>query len=196
MTTAKLPETVWDTLAIWETFHQALGRFIRSRVDDAATADDLLQDVYVKIHTHLCTLRDETNVQAWVYQVARNTVHDYYRRRRPVLLDDEVLARIPDEGDEPENIVEILASGVREMLNCLPDEYREALILTEYEGMTQKELAAHLGISLSGAKSRVQRARQKLRESYMACCHFQFDRLGKVIDYSPQCDCACNNCSP
>ncbi len=78
------------------------------------------------------------------------------------------------------------------MVERLPDDYREALLFTEYEGLTQKELAERLGVSYSGAKSRVQRAREKLKTMLLACCHFEFDRLGKVIDYQPRCAC-CRN---
>jgi RNA polymerase sigma-70 factor (ECF subfamily) len=96
-----------------------------------------------------------------------------------------------------EDIEARLAASLRSMIDCLPEEYREALILTEFEGITQQELAQRLGLSLSGAKSRVQRGRKMLREMLLACCHFEFDRLGKVIDYYPHCQCcadgACEN---
>jgi RNA polymerase sigma-70 factor (ECF subfamily) len=75
------------------------------------------------------------------------------------------------------------------MIEELPDEYQVALRLTELEGLTQQELAARTGLSLSGAKSRVQRGRKMLREMLLACCHFEFDRHGKVIDYYPECQC-------
>jgi hypothetical protein len=67
---------------------------------------------------------------------------------------------------------------VAAMMDALPDAYREALRLTEYEGLSQKELSERLGISFSGAKSRVQRARAKLKQELLACCHFQFDQAG------------------
>jgi RNA polymerase sigma-70 factor (ECF subfamily) len=82
-----------------------------------------------------------------------------------------------------------LAPSVAAMVNALPEPYREALYLTEYQGLSQRELAARLGISLSGAKSRVQRAREKLKQLLLDCCHFEFDRLGRIIDYQPRCTC-------
>jgi RNA polymerase sigma-70 factor, ECF subfamily len=85
-----------------------------------------------------------------------------------------------------------LIPSVKAMVDSLPDTYREALILTEYEGLTQRELAERLGLSLSGAKSRVQRAREKLKAMLLDCCHFEFDRLGKIIDYQPNCTCCTN----
>ena len=64
-----------------------------------------------------------------------------------------------------------------------------ALVLTEFEGLTQVEMAEELGLSVSGAKSRVQRARAMLRDDLLECCHFEFDRLGHVIDYEPRPRC-------
>jgi RNA polymerase sigma-70 factor (ECF subfamily) len=78
------------------------------------------------------------------------------------------------------------------MIDSLPSHYREALLLTEYEGLSQKDLADRLGISISGAKSRVQRARAMLRDLLMECCHFEFDRYGTVIDYHPIACCCCS----
>jgi RNA polymerase sigma-70 factor (ECF subfamily) len=177
-----------DTL--WTTLNTPLERFIRSRVPDAQTADDLLQDVYIKIHTHLDGVRDEERLRAWVYQIARNVIHDYYRSHKPT--DELPDALIQVEDDDDEDITEQLAISVRGMIDLLPAEYREALILTEIDGLTQAELAARLGISVSGAKSRVQRGRKLLRALLYECCHFEFDRQGKVIDYYPRCnECAC-----
>jgi RNA polymerase sigma-70 factor, ECF subfamily len=176
-----------ETETIWRSLNAPLERFIRSRVPDTDTADDLLQDVYLKIHTRIDSLRDDERMQAWVYQIARNTVYDYYRSHKPALEITEVFPAPEDEADD--EIAERLARSVRTMIDLLPPDYREALLLTDYEGLSQKELAERLGISLSGAKSRVQRARKMLREMLLLCCHFQFDRRGKVIDYYPRCQC-------
>jgi RNA polymerase sigma-70 factor (ECF subfamily) len=75
------------------------------------------------------------------------------------------------------------------MIAGLPEHYRQALLLTEYQGLTQEQLAERLGISLSGAKSRVQRAREKLRDMLLRCCHFEFDRRGRIVDYYQRCCC-------
>lgn len=172
--------------AVWSAFNNRLERFIAHRVPDQQAAEDLLQDVYLKIHTHVDTLRDSERLQSWVYRIARNVIYDYYRSQKAVEEIPEDIAA-PEDIDLSDDVAARL--GVREMINALPEEYREALILTEYEGLTQKELAQRLGISLSGAKSRVQRGRKMLRELLLACCHFEFDRLGKVIDYHPRCQC-------
>jgi len=91
-----------------------------------------------------------------------------------------------------DDVVKELLPSIKAMVDSLPADYRQALILTEYEGLTQRELAERLGLSFSGAKSRVQRAREKLKIMLLDCCHFEFDRLGKVIDYQPKCACCAN----
>jgi RNA polymerase sigma-70 factor (ECF subfamily) len=85
-----------------------------------------------------------------------------------------------------------LAFSLRETAEELEEPYREALILTEYEGLTQAEYAARAGLSLSGAKSRVQRAREKLKQLLLDCCHFELDRRGGIIDFYPRC-CRCDS---
>lgn len=173
---------------VWNTFNTRLERFIRKRVSDEQAADDILQDVYVKVHTHIDSLRDDTRLQAWVYQIARNAVHDHYRSQKPHAEMSDFIA-VDGITDASDDITQRLSESVRCMIESLPEDYRQALLLTEYEGLTQQALADRLGISLSGAKSRVQRGRKMLREMLLACCHFQFDRLGKVIDYHPRCHC-------
>jgi len=175
---------------VWQEFNIKLKQFIIKRVPDEQSAEDILQDVFVKIHTHIEMLKDGHKLQSWIYQITRNAVYDYYRDRR-------IIAGIPEMFDLPEepgvnDVERMLALSLREMVNCLPDVYRQALILTEYEGLTQKELAQRLGLSFSGAKSRVQRAREKLRAMLLECCHLEFDRRGRIIDYYPKCSCCAN----
>lgn len=173
---------------VWETFHARLRRFILKRVSDEATADDILQDVFLKIHLRMSTLREEDRLEAWLYQIARHAIIDHYRRPNPIASLDEILPAPEPESAEPDAAGEIAAS-LREMAQNLPEPYRQALLLTEFEGLSQVELAARLGISLSGAKSRVQRARQKIRDDLLTCCHFEFDRYGRVVEYWEHCCC-------
>ncbi len=177
------------TERVWETFHAPLQQFIRRRVSDDDTAEDLLQDVFLDIHQHIDTLRDVKKLESWIYQVTRNAIIDYYRSRRATttLEEPEVLQLSEELPDE--DIVTKLFPSVRAMVLSLPAKDRQALILTEYQGLTQKELAERLGVSVSGAKSRVQRAREKLKQQLWACCHFELDRRGHVIDYQPRCTC-------
>lgn len=177
---------VMTTEEIWEEFHPRIKQFILKRIPDEHNAEDILQEVFLKIHARIDTLRDEEKLQSWMYQIARNVIADYYRQHKATVALSEALL-LPEEPVVDDDVVKDLLPGVRTMVNSLPDEYRQALLLTEYEGLTQRELAERLGLSLSGAKSRVQRAREKLKAMLLDCCHFEFDRLGKIIDYQPRC---------
>lgn len=175
---------------IWTDFGDTLKRFILRRVGDEQAAEDILQDVFLKIHAGIAGLNDERRLQSWVYQIARNAIVDFYRK--PIYGQElpEELAAPDGDGDEVERQ---LARSLRGMVEQLPDEYRQALILTAFEGLTQKEVAERLGLSLSGAKSRVQRGREKLRDLLLECCHLEFDQGGRVIDYYPRVAC-CAGC--
>jgi len=175
---------------VWREFSDRLRGFIGKRVASAADADDLLSDVFVKVHAHIDSLEDEARLAPWLYQITRNTLTDYYRRRPPPRESLEGLdsASVEDDYDA----AALISASLRDLVDRLPAKYREALVLTEFEGRTQAEMARELGLSVSGAKSRVQRARAMLRDDLLACCHFEFDRLGHVIDYQPRPRC----CSP
>ena len=178
------------TEKVWEEFNIGLKHFIFKHVQDEPSAEDILQDVFLKIHTHIGSLRESDKLQGWIYQIARNTITDYYRAHN--FTPD--LPEVPYVPEDPfDDVVTDLVPYVKKLVDNLPYDYRQALILTEYEGLTQRELAERLGISISGAKSRVQRAREKVKLMLLKCCHFQFDRLGRIIDYEPNCACCVNH---
>jgi RNA polymerase sigma-70 factor, ECF subfamily len=176
---------------IWHEFAAKLGQFIRARVNDPATAEDILQDVFVKIQARLDQLKDPAKLQSWIYLIARNAIIDHYRTRKETVEVPETLAT--DHEPESSELEELKAS-FRRMIYSLPDPYREALVLTEFEGLTQQQLADRLGISLSGAKSRVQRGREQLKDMLHECCTFEFDRRGKVIECNPRAKAKCSEC--
>jgi RNA polymerase sigma-70 factor (ECF subfamily) len=178
---------------IWHEFAAKLGEFIRARVSDPATAEDILQDVFVKIQKRLGQLRDPAKLEGWIYLIARNAIIDHYRTRKETLEVPETLPAEPEAGDDE---IEELKASFRRMIYSLPEPYRDAIVLTELEGLTQQELANRLGISLSGAKSRVQRGRAQLKQMLDGCCTFEFDRRGHPIDCQPRHPTACSECSP
>ncbi len=178
------------TEKVWEEFHPKLKQFVLRRIPDEQSSEDVLQDVFLKIHTHIDTLRNEEKLQSWIYQIARNAIADYYREHRATLALSEMPVPTEEAGDD--DVIKELIPSIKVMVDSLPADYREALYLTEYQGLTQRELAERLGLSFSGAKSRVQRAKEKLKKMLLDCCHFELDRRGKVIDYQPRCDCCSN----
>jgi len=174
-----------STHDVWTAFSAGLLRFIRKRVANEHDAEDVLQDVFVKIHQRIDQLQDAEKLPAWVFQIARRAVIDYYRARSST----PEQAEVPDELAErraPEPVSAEVADCLTPMVERLPEPYRQAVVMTELEGRTQRELADSLGLSVSGAKSRVQRGREHLKTMLLDCCHFEFDRRGRVIDYEPR----------
>lgn len=178
--------------SIWAEFAVRLGRFIRARVADPATAEDILQDVFVRIYRRLDHLQTPAKLQSWLYLIARNAIIDHYRTTRKMAeLPESLPAEPPQENPE----VCELRAALRRMIDGLPDSYRDAIMLTEFEGLTQKDLADRLGITLSGAKSRVQRARGQLKQLLLDCCRFEFDRRGGIVDCKPRTKEGCRDCA-
>ncbi|MFQ5653585.1 MAG: RNA polymerase sigma factor SigZ [Planctomycetota bacterium] len=174
-----------STEAIWKEFRERLMRFVTPRAGSEEDAEDIVQDVFRSIHAHLDGLQDAERLESWIFQITRNRLADHHRRRgrRPSPLPDD-LAR-EEETTASSAAVRELASCLRGLAETLPEKYREAIRLTELEGLTQAAAAESLGISLSGAKSRVQRGREKLKEKLEACCRIEHDRRGNILDYRP-----------
>jgi RNA polymerase sigma-70 factor, ECF subfamily len=188
---------------LWENFHEPLEKFIARRVANPHDAEDLLQEVFVKISLKLDTLMDQEKIHAWIYQIARNVIIDYYRSGKTFAELPEDLAEGEDgvlgpsaEGEGQAgaggNANAEMAGCLTTMVQQLPEKYREAILLTEFENLTQKALAERLGLSVSGAKSRVQRARKLLKDMMLDCCRLEFDRCGNIIEfqkYQPEKKC-------
>jgi RNA polymerase sigma-70 factor, ECF subfamily len=166
-------------------------QFVARRVRPDAV-DDLSQEIFLRMKQHAGELRDETRVVPWLFRIARSVVTDHLRRRRDHSSLDSVDEPV---SDEPEvNFNAEMASSFRTLMASMPAEYREALELTEMQGLTQRELAERTGLSFSGAKSRVQRARQMFEEIVRACCDFEVDRRGNVVSCAPKSGAPCKSC--
>jgi RNA polymerase sigma-70 factor (ECF subfamily) len=193
-----------DTERVWAEFHSGIEAFVRRRLRNPADVDDVVQRVFLQVHRALPTLRNADRLHAWIYQMTRRAIIDYYRSpvsRREVagggaldLAETTAPVERPDAGDEPSALQE-LSRCLRPLLVGLPDGDREALRLVEVEGLTQVEAARRLGLSTSGMKSRVQRARFRLRSVVEACCRIELDRRGGVVGYASRGG-DCGTCGP
>ncbi len=174
----------------WRDLAVKLRPFIARRVRAASDVDDVLQDVFLRMQRGLAGLREDERFGAWVYQVARSAIADHQRAaERHPLADGEPLEEMPAQPEDDEGTVELeLASYIAPFVAMLASPYREALTLTELQGLTQKDAALMLGISLSGMKSRVQRGRLQLRKALEDCCHIALDARGRVVACEPRAD--------
>ncbi len=179
---------------IWQEYHDRLHGFIRSRVADPSAADDILQQIFLKIHAKIDTLQETEKIQSWMYQIARNTIIDYYRSHKETKGLPDILESPEEEAHEKTR--REIAGCMGPLIEGLPDHYREAITMSEIDGLTQKEVATRQGVSLPGAKARVQRGRKLLKEKLDQCCKIEADRHGNVIDYEPReaGSCACSKC--
>ncbi|NDK55165.1 RNA polymerase sigma factor SigZ [Pontibacter fetidus] len=186
--TPKLNNLSADTCAavapVFLAYEAQLKGFVQKRILDKDEANDILQQLYLKVYKHCEQLPEVKNMKAWLYQITRNAVYDFFRENSKYQsITDVELEELPDD---TRHDVEAL---VEPLISLLPEEYAEALRLSELEGVSQKEIAERLGISYSGAKSRVQRGREKLKALFIECCHLEFSHDGSIVAASIKDSC-------
>ncbi len=165
---------------IWRENHDQLLTFINKRIKNKEESEDILQEVFIKILSKIGTLKDSSKLQAWVYQMTRNTIIDFIRKKKF----QEMEAEIKDIEDETnENAMNEATGWIGKYVDALPENYREAVILYEMKGLSQKEIADQLGISYTNARSRIQRGRQLIKKKLTDCCIFNVDVYGNIIDF-------------
>jgi RNA polymerase sigma-70 factor (ECF subfamily) len=173
-------------LLAWNEIQERLKSLAYRYTKDWAAAEDIVQDVFLKVHDRLGQLRDPKKLNNWLFRITRNAINDYFRD----------LSRSIPEGtiawqNEGETLNDCVESCLKQMLQTIPEKYRAALELTGMKQMSQTELATTLNISYSGAKSRVQRARQMLREKMESHYGIQFDSYGNVLVCENRVACNC-----
>jgi RNA polymerase sigma-70 factor (ECF subfamily) len=182
---------------VWKEFNASIRLFINDRIADKQAAEDVFQEVFLSVYKNRDKLKDDSKLKAWLFKISRNKVIDYYRKNK---LNINYMKREHIDAVEPsftnsQNMNSDICSCIKPMINSLPEKYRLALLLYEYDNLTQKEIAEKFCLSVPGAKSRIQRARKKLREMLLSCCKIEFDKFGNVISYEYKHNnfCECKN---
>lgn len=167
------------TELIWEEFGKKLLLFIHSKVKDRDASQDILQDVFIKIHLKLHTLSHRDKLSNWIYQVTRNSILDYFKAKRIYreVKEEDLLALVEEDFGHYE-----LDKCLAPFINNLEEKYREAIEATDLGSLSQREYAEKMNISYSGAKSRIQRAREQLRHLFQECCTVITDSYGNIIE--------------
>jgi RNA polymerase sigma-70 factor (ECF subfamily) len=162
------------TEKIWSAFSDTLKKFILSKVKDEVITDDILQEVFIKIHLNKSKIQKKDRIKSWLFTIAKNTTSDYFRKKdfivpyAPNYKFHDVNSK--DHHDARDCIVPLILN--------LPKKHKEVLLLTEIKGLKQQEAADQLGISLASAKSRVLRGRKLLKKGFMDCCNYTQDKSG------------------
>ena len=160
----------------WNRFQNELKGFVFKKVKDKALTEDIIQDVFLKVQNKIEQLKDSEKISEWIYQITRNTIVDHFRK-----ISRNIEPKDLDWENDTPNFNDCASAYLTKLLPTLPEKFRIALELTEFKNMTQLELAAHLGISYSGAKSRVQRARKMLKKKINEVLTIKTDSYGNVI---------------
>ena len=183
---------------LWDRFADGLRGFITTRVSNPADVEDILQDVFVKVQRGASQLRDTDRLTTWIFRIAHNAIIDHYRsapRRREIPVEEfervEWRAAVDDAIDDQTIVRSEIAACMRPLIAQLPDNYRGALEMVELGGMSQTEAARQLGLSASGMKSRVQRARSQVLEGLNAWCSIAVDARGGPMECLPGPDGPC-----
>jgi len=195
-----MPDVSLSTEGVWSELRANIRGFVGRRVRQPADVDDIVQRVFLQVHRALPTLRDSDRLHAWVYQTTRRAIADYYRapsrtREVPAGAAVDLAPQIADAADDDAdgNALQELSTCLKPLITSLAPADQQALQLVEFEGLTQVEAAERLGLSVSGMKSRVQRARLHLRTALDECCRIALDRRGGVISYEARTD-RCGTC--
>jgi RNA polymerase sigma-70 factor (ECF subfamily) len=197
-----MPGVSLSTEAVWAELHASIRGFVARRVRQQADVDDLVQRVFLQVHRALPTLRETDKLHAWVYQTTRRAIADFYRtpsQNREVAtgtaedIANELAAS--DSLEDDEAATRELSTCLKPLMSGLTAADQAALQMVEFDGVTQVEAAARLGLPVSGMKSRVQRARSHLRSALHDCCRIAVDRRGGVISYEGRSG-NCESCAP
>lgn len=137
---------------------------------DATLAEDLSQEVFLRMFLHLDKFRGEASVRTWGLRIARNVFLSYARKKQPILLEEQEWERLPDHHPsqpEEEALKKEKAEGICQCLMCLSEQERTVLLLRDFQELSYEEIGRIMNLTPEVVKSRIYRARQKFRKVYV-----------------------------
>jgi len=175
-----------ETTKIWNEFSESLKRFILSRVKNEELANDLLQEVFIKIHLKVASIKKQESIKSWVFTITNNVILDYFKKNSKSTIITTEIPAIADNSEKEHSAIDCL----KPLIKNLPSTYSEAMYLSEIKGLKQAEVAKRLHISLSGAKSRIQRGRNLLKQGFVDCCDYKLNESGYLTgEHKSKKDC-------
>jgi RNA polymerase sigma-70 factor (ECF subfamily) len=167
---------------IWAGYSLKLQTYILKHVPDQYEAEDILQEVGVRLQKNANKLDGIRNVEAWLYRIANNLIADYFRRAKKYFPIEDINEISVPFAPEPENFNQETAECLLKLVDYLPAADKEAIIESDYNGKKQRILGQKWGLSHSGSKTRIQRARKKLKAVLLNCCEVKSDNAGNIIE--------------
>lgn len=168
----------------WLEYKDALRNYILKIVKDPDTANSLSHEVLMKVYSSCCSGRDIKNIRSWLFQISYNTCMDHFKKEQK---QTELKGEYKDH--EEDLIYKEAGELIEPLITLLPDKYGKALALSDIQGLKQQEVADMMGLSLTAAKSRIQRARQMLKEQIVECCHVEVDKNGNLTAFNVKGSC-------
>lgn len=165
---------------IWEEYKKPLLNFIKTKVNNNNIGEDIVQDVGIKLHTALYKNQEINNYKSWLFQVARNTIVDYYRKNKIPTTTIKDQPEIAETSMSSACVCDLSGFVIQ---NYLPKQYADALYLSDIEQKSQKEIAKILDLSLTATKSRIQRGRKKLKELATDCIEISYNTKGQITGF-------------
>lgn len=177
-----------STLHAWNNLQHELRSFVFKKIKDKAVADDIVQDVFIKVQSSVGQLRSSDKISAWIYRITQNMVIDYFRKSTKTIRPSDL-----DWESDHHEFNDCVARTLTAMLPMLPEKYRIALELTDIENMSQYDLALKLNLSYAGARARVQRARKMLKAKMDEFYIIETDHYGNITVCENRTPC-CHRC--
>lgn len=171
-----------DIEEIWLSHSLRLENYIKKRVVDKYSAEDILQEVGLRLQKNSNKIQDIRNISAWLYRITNNLIVDSYRKRDYEKTEDIAEVALPITLEHDNYNMET-AECLLKLVKYLPETDQEAIIASDYYGRKQIALSREWGLSYSGSKARVQRARKKLKSVLFNCCEVQSDNAGNIIKF-------------
>lgn len=162
----------------WTKIRPKLFSFIRARTKDSEIANDLVQEVFLKVYSKLDQLQDPALLNRWMFRIAYHTIMDHFRSHRHA---EGKPLEVSDESEPDAGLNDCVAGCLKVEMQQMPQHYQQAIELAEIQEVPQVELAAKLNLSYSGVKTRVQRARIMLKERMDRKYHLETDAYGNVV---------------
>lgn len=182
-----------DTKDIWNLYAIDLKKFILSKTKNLDLTEDILQNVFIKIHTKKNSLQNQSNLKSWIFSIANNTMLDEFKKQSKIKLNQDLEHKTPSnngisEEHKPEDCL-------LPLILRLPKIYRDVLFLSTIKNLKQLEISEQLNISLPATKSRILRGRELLKHEYMDCCDYTLDENGHLKGEQKNID-ECKVCRP
>ena len=173
-----------DISSLWLEYKNGLKYYIFKKVKNEEIANDLSHEVLMKVYNSCCSSVNIKNVRSWMFQIAHNTTIDYLKKH------NKFTDNVPEKYDnENYDVYQEANEIIKPLMQLLPEKYAIPLQLSDIEELKQKEVAQKLNLSLTATKSRIQRARNLLKEKIIECGNLEKDEKGNLISLGIKSNC-------